>query len=114
LHSLCYLNIRNNDIRILPSELVNLENINTDYCFGDGIYIGIHYSGNPITNPPHQVLEQDTASILRYLDNPLWWYIQYFRVWLLLSTGLLAALFLGFRYRQRRMLKSKKKREASA
>jgi internalin A len=107
LHTLCYLSLSNNKIQSLPKELNPLlESLKNPEC-SDYPY-NLHIEGNPFISLPEEVIAQGTPAILDYLGNEAWWHLQRLIVGGASSFGLVAAVILGIRWRQRG--KQKKKR----
>jgi internalin A len=109
LEALCYLDLSNNLFQHLPSELGQLHHLTiaTECPY---IVIGIDYDDNPLISPPPEVLVEGTAAILDYLRNAAWWHMQRVIIGAAGSIGLVAALVLGLRWKNRRGLKEKEKR----
>jgi Leucine-rich repeat (LRR) protein len=104
LRNLCRLYLDNNQLQYLPVELGQLYLLaNYDSCF-----LGL--DGNPLISPPPEVIAQGTAAILDYLRNEAWWHLQRLIAGGASSVGIVAAMVLGLRWRNRRR-KGKKKHE---
>ena len=98
LGSLCILDLRDNRLEYLPEELGQLQFV-SEYDYGDCI---LSIDGNPFISPPKEVLTDGTAAILAYLRNETWWHLQRFILSGASAIGLVAAIILGFRWRNNR------------
>jgi hypothetical protein len=109
LESLCRLLLSNNNLQSLPFTLGNLSKlaINDDNC-NDG-FTGLSLDGNPLISPPPEVVAQGTSAILEYLRNEAWWHLQRLIAGGAGAVGIVAALVLGLRWKNRRGYKKKKK-----
>jgi internalin A len=100
LSKLCVLDLYNNQLQYLPYELSQIERLYGDDC---RIIVG----ENPLISPPQEVIVQGTPAILDYLENEAWWHLQRLIVGAASSLGLVAAVVLGLRWRQRGKQKRK-------
>jgi Leucine-rich repeat (LRR) protein len=115
----------NNDLRELPPEIGQLSNLRSLSLEDNGLRelpleIGqltrlqiIDVSGNPLVSPPPEIVTQGDLAIIGYLQEE-WARREAEKQRLLLmgvsGVGLLAALVLGFRLKQRGQRKPKQKR----
>ena len=63
LKNLRILDLGNNLIREIPAEIIQLENLERDQ---DGMIEGIGIEGNPIINPPYEIVEKGIYAIRSY------------------------------------------------
>jgi Leucine-rich repeat (LRR) protein len=63
LTNLRILDLGNNLIREIPAEIIQLENLERDQ---DGMIEGIGIEGNPIINPPYEIVEKGIYAIRSY------------------------------------------------
>jgi hypothetical protein len=103
LQNLCIITFQHNEIRYLPTSLGPLENLRSGYGCGIG------FSKNPLISPPPEVVAQGTPAVLEYLRNEAWWHMQRLIAGGASSIGLVTAIILGFRWKNRRG-KAKEKR----
>jgi internalin A len=109
LTRLCYLDVGNNQLRVLPTELAQIQGLEEESrCRGSGS--GFHVYGNPLISPPRAVIDEGTPAILAYLRNEAWWHLQKLIAGGASGLGLLAAIVLGLRWKNRHGRKEKEKR----
>jgi internalin A len=110
LKTLCYFNLNANQLQYLPTEIAALEMfLGQEYCMGLVPRQFVAY-GNPLVSPPPEVIVQGTAAILEYLRNEAWWHLQRLIAGGASGVGIVAAVVLGLRWRNRRGRKEKEKR----
>jgi Leucine-rich repeat (LRR) protein len=109
LNKLCWLFLENNQLQYLPAELYQIEGLrgighgNLYDCITYGIFLG----GNPLIFPPAEIIPIESPVTLNYLKNEAWWHLQRLIVGGASSLGLVAAVVLGIRWRQRGKEKKK-------
>jgi hypothetical protein len=107
LTSLCFLDLRHNQFQSLPIELGQLMRLADHYCSYQEA--GLYLDYNPLISPPEEVLAEGTSTILAYLRNEAWWHLQSLIVGGAGAVGLVAAIVLGWRWKNRRGYEKKKK-----
>jgi hypothetical protein len=103
LQNLCILYFFDNEIRYLPISLGNIENLQSYGC-------GMGYGNNPLVYPSQEILALGYDALFDYLRNEAWWHLQRLIAGGAGSIGLVAAIVLGFRWKNRRGRKEKEKR----
>jgi hypothetical protein len=106
LTNLCALTFLNNHITHLPTEFRYLKNLGRNNC--RGLYI-FYYEDNPLVSPPAEVMAQGIDAIMAYLQNEAWWHLQRLIAGGAGAVGIVVAVVLGLRWRNRRGYEKKKK-----
>jgi internalin A len=105
LKHLCRLFLPRNQFQYLPAILLEI-----DWESGDEILGSCYFSfeGNPLISPPQEVIAQGTPAIMEYLRNEAWWHMQRLIAGGAGFVGIVAAIVLGLRWRNRRNTKKKR------
>jgi internalin A len=108
LSKLCHLYIANNQIKYLPPEIGDLRHLPEGNGCQELHLWGISWTNNPLISPPPEVLEEGQEAILAYLRNEAWWHLQRLIAGGAGAIGIVAAMVLGLRWRNRRGYEKKK------
>jgi Leucine-rich repeat (LRR) protein len=115
LSNLCMLWIADNQIQRLPVEMGNLSGLLTpDDCpavteFHLSQDYGLNIDNLPLIYPPNEILAQGDNAVILYLQNETGWYLKRWLAGGASGLGLVAAVVLGWRWKNRRG-KEKEKR----
>jgi Leucine-rich repeat (LRR) protein len=110
IDSLCAINIRNNQFTELPYFLVEFRKFTSVLDCPSNVTVGIHAEDNPLISPPQEVVWQGSQAVLQYLRNEAWWHLKRLIAGGAGAIGLVAAIVLGLRWKNRRRGKEKEKR----
>jgi Leucine-rich repeat (LRR) protein len=110
LTSLCLMNIKGNNFQSIPLELHLLKQLGTlDGCVSGGLLLDDYL----LDTLPEEVANGGTSAILDYLENEAWWHLQRLILGATGTVGILTAIVLALRWKNRRG-KSKRKNEELA
>jgi Leucine-rich repeat (LRR) protein len=101
LSNLCFLDIQENRFESIPLELHALKQLGNFEACARVTYAALYLDKQLLDSLPEAVQQGGTPAILDYLENEAWWHLQRLIVGGASSLGLVAAFFLGLRWRQR-------------
>ena len=86
----------------------NLYRLGGSGCL-DTEFSSLSVAGNPLLFPPEEVTVEGTLAILDYLRNEAWWHLQRLIAGGAGFVGIVVAIVLGLRWRNRRGYEKKKR-----
>jgi hypothetical protein len=107
LENLCYLNLYDNELHDLPSELGKFSDIPVgEPCLTKTSWFIV--DNNALSFFPQEIVAEGSYAVLDYLNNRVWWHLQRLLFGGASFAGIAATIMLGLRWRQKRG-KAKKK-----
>jgi internalin A len=102
LENLCHLDLSHNShLTYLPSEIGQLHHLTEgSECYSSSGRLKLE--NTPLISPPPEVVAQGTPAILDYLRNEAWWHLQRLIAGGATSVGIVVAIVLGLRWKNRR------------
>lgn len=112
LGKLCWLNLRGNQFQNIPFEIHSLKRLGSSSDCAEFSRSGVLLVDETLLEKvPQEVLAGGTPALLDYLENEAAWHLRRLIISAATSTGLLALVILGLRWRYQRGKRKRKNAE---